>query len=141
MDRRGQLEDAIQSSEQIKQLLNGLYGGRTSSGEQAFDVEHGVYLEKLSQLNQTPLVSEQMLDIYVDQLKVATIDVPVLFVAATRDDALPPSMSKSMDRHIPNLTRKSVHTHHWALWEKPEEVNQIIQDWLKSTAPRRASHL
>ncbi|KAL9028020.1 MAG: hypothetical protein Q9196_003557, partial [Gyalolechia fulgens] len=63
----GQLENAVQSREQIKQLLNGLYGGRASSGEPAFDVEHGVHLDRLSQLNHTPLVSKQMLDIYANQ--------------------------------------------------------------------------
>lgn len=62
----GQLESAIQSREQIKQLLNGLYGGRTSSGEPGFDVEHGIHLDRLPQLNHTPLVSKQMLDIYAD---------------------------------------------------------------------------
>lgn len=162
----GQLEHVIQSRAQIKQLLNGLYGGRTPDGEQGFDVEHGVHLDRLSHLSRTPLLSEKMLDLYADQyakngihgalnwyksrkqnfedelvLESPTIDVPVLFIAATKDDALPPSMSKSMDRHIPRLTRKSVDTHHWALWEKPEEVNQLIRDWLNTVTLGRQSHL
>lgn len=63
----GRLEKVIKSKEQIKQLLNSLYGGRTSKGEPGFDVKHGIHLDRLSQLNRTPLVSNQMLEIYTDQ--------------------------------------------------------------------------
>lgn len=63
----GQLENAIQSWEQIKQMLNSLYGGRTPKGESGFDVEHGIHLDRLPQLNHTPLVSKEMLDLYAEQ--------------------------------------------------------------------------
>ncbi|KAL9049791.1 MAG: hypothetical protein Q9206_005356 [Seirophora lacunosa] len=142
----GQLEDTIQSKEQIRQLLNALFGGRTSTGEPGFDVEHGIHLDRLHRLEDATLVGEEMLDYYANQyalnetgtvrvwaltphgirLEKKTIDIPVLHIAATKDEALPPSMSKAMDRYIPQLTRKSVDTHHWALWEKPDEVNHII---------------
>ena len=69
------------------------------------------------------------------------IHVPVLFIAATKDEALPPSMSKNMDQYIPLLRRKAVETHHWALWEKPAEVNQIIQEWLEENVAKHESHL
>ena len=59
------------------------------------------------------------------------ITIPVLFVQALRDQALPPHMGKAMQKHLPNLTLKQVNTSHWALWEKPEEVNEIIAGWLK----------
>lgn len=62
------------------------------------------------------------------------IEVPVLFIQALRDEALPPHLGKSMARHIPKLTLKQVNTSHWALWEKPEEVNEIIATWLKDVA-------
>ncbi|KAL8805320.1 MAG: hypothetical protein Q9200_005468 [Gallowayella weberi] len=161
-----ELEDTIQSREQIRQLLNGLYGGMTQSGLSAFEVKTGVHLDRLPRLDHTKSVSERMLDFYADQyarngihgtlnwyrnreqnfqdelkLEKTTIDVPVLFVAATKDEALPPSMSQTMNKHIPNLTRKSVDTHHWALWEKPEEVNQIIGEWLGNVKKHGESHL
>ncbi|KAI4286310.1 MAG: hypothetical protein L6R35_004434 [Caloplaca aegaea] len=63
----GQLENAIQSKEQIRQLLNGLYGGRTATGEPGWDVEHGIYLDRLHRLKDTVLVSKEMLDYYADQ--------------------------------------------------------------------------
>lgn len=69
------------------------------------------------------------------------MDIPVLFIAATKDEALPPAMSKAMDKHIPNLTRESVDTRHWALWEKPDEVNQMIHGWLESVTRRRTGNL
>lgn len=40
-------------------------------------------------------------------------------------------MGKAMQKHLPNLTLKQVNTSHWALWEKPEEVNEIIAGWLE----------
>lgn len=63
----GQLEEAIQSREQIRQLLNGLYGGATSNGLSGFDVKTGVHLDRLPQLKQTKLMSERLLDFYADQ--------------------------------------------------------------------------
>lgn len=69
------------------------------------------------------------------------IDIPVLFIAATKDEALPPAMSQAMDKYIPDLTRKSVDTRHWALWEKPEAVNLIIREWLEDRTGQQKSHL
>ena len=39
-------------------------------------------------------------------------------------------MSKSMDVFIPNLTRGEVDAAHFALTQKPVEVNNVIQKWL-----------
>ena len=60
------------------------------------------------------------------------ITVPVLFIQALRDSALPPHLGKAMGKHIPKLTMKQVDTAHWALWEKPQELNEIIAEWLQS---------
>lgn len=62
------------------------------------------------------------------------ITAPVLFIQALRDQALPPHLGRSMAKTIPQLTLKRVDTSHWALWEKPEEVNRIIAQWVKETA-------
>jgi soluble epoxide hydrolase/lipid-phosphate phosphatase len=59
------------------------------------------------------------------------IKQPVLFIQATYDSVLKPEMSKSMDAFIPNLTRGEVAATHWALTQKPEEVNQIVRQWLE----------
>lgn len=59
------------------------------------------------------------------------IQIPTLFIQALRDQALPPHLAKSMAKQLPRLTLKQVDSSHWALWEKPEEVNTIIGTWLK----------
>lgn len=63
----GQLEEVIRSREQIRQLLNGLYGGMTSEGLPGFDVKTGVHLDGLPQLRHTKLMSKRLLDFYADQ--------------------------------------------------------------------------
>jgi soluble epoxide hydrolase / lipid-phosphate phosphatase len=31
---------------------------------------------------------------------------------------------------IPMLRRREVDAGHWALWEKPEEINRIVKEWM-----------
>jgi len=62
---------------------------------------------------------------------VPKIEHELLFVLATRDQAIKPFMAEKMRERVPNLTRKEVQTGHWALWEKPDECNRIIGDWLE----------
>lgn len=61
---------------------------------------------------------------------VGVIDIPVLFVGAALDFALPPAMSVGMERCVPKLTRREVHATHWALVQVADEVNGHIVDWL-----------
>lgn len=63
--------------------------------------------------------------------KVIKIDQPCLFVFATRDMALQEWMTKQMESRIPKLTRRTVEASHWALWEKPDEVNKHIGEWVQ----------
>ncbi|EHY58217.1 hypothetical protein HRR83_004924 [Exophiala dermatitidis] len=65
-----------------------------------------------------------------DVLRDTTIQQEVLFVLATRDQALKPFMADRMADRIPNLTRREVNASHWALWERPDECNRLIGDWL-----------
>ena len=62
-----------------------------------------------------------------------SIDMPVLFIAASRDAALPPAMSAQMEKFVPRLTRMEVNASHWAQTEKAQEVNVIIRAWLTAT--------
>jgi soluble epoxide hydrolase/lipid-phosphate phosphatase len=57
--------------------------------------------------------------------------MPVLFVAGKRDGALPPALSQGMEKSFRSLTRGEVDASHWALWERPAEVNQFIREWLE----------
>lgn len=69
------------------------------------------------------------------------ITCPVLFILANRDSALPPFMSKGMERHIPNLTRREVDASHWALWQTPEVVNKFLKEWIEERVLKEASKL
>ncbi|KAJ6099333.1 hypothetical protein N7467_000868 [Penicillium canescens] len=155
----GELEKVIQSEDDIRQFLLALYGGRNDRGEVGFDAYHGVLVDRLGGLKRSKLLAEDEVEFYVrefgrsgvrgplnwyrtrqinyrDELAILDrkIEVPTLFIQALRDQALPPHLGKSMAKHIPSLTVKQVNTSHWALWEKPQEVNEIIEGWLREKA-------
>lgn len=73
------------------------------------------------------------------QIEKDTIDIPVLYIQATNDAALPPSLSEGMERFVTNLTRKEVEASHWALWQKPGEINGMVREWLERTEKTRSS--
>ncbi|KAI9824499.1 MAG: hypothetical protein M1819_000854 [Sarea resinae] len=150
------VENSIRTKNRLRMFLRGLYGGLGPHGEMGFTVQEGVQLDKLELLGSSPLVSEKELDYYVDeydhnglhgplnwyrtrevnykdelQLTKRSIDIPVLFIVATKDAALPPSMSEGMEKYLPQLTRQSVDAGHWALWQAPEQVNRYIGGFLE----------
>lgn len=67
------------------------------------------------------------------------VKVPSLFIAASRDAALPPALSQSMDEQFEDLTKAEVDASHWALVEKADEVNSIVSEWLDKKTPSKAS--
>lgn len=75
------------------------------------------------------------------RLKKDSIDIPVLFIQATKDEALPPAMSAGMEKFIHKLTGRSVNTSHWALWEAPEQVNGLVKEWLEDVSQGLKSSL
>jgi pimeloyl-ACP methyl ester carboxylesterase len=60
------------------------------------------------------------------------ISIPALFIGATKDAFLKPETWKGMEKYLPNLTSKTVEASHWALTQKPEEVNGFIRNWLEA---------
>ena len=66
------------------------------------------------------------------RLQKKTIDIPVLFILARADAALPARMAEGMERFVTRLTRREVGGGHWALWEGGGgEVNGILGGWLE----------
>ena len=59
------------------------------------------------------------------------IEQPCLFIAGKKDFVLKPEMSHGMERFIPELRKGEVDSGHWALTQKPAEVNKFIQQWLE----------
>ncbi|KAG7115590.1 Epoxide hydrolase srdG like protein [Verticillium longisporum] len=61
--------------------------------------------------------------------------MPGLYVGATMDTALPPSMSAGMERYFPEgLARGEVVSSHWALWQAAAGVNKIVGEWIAQLA-------
>ncbi|KAF2477393.1 alpha/beta-hydrolase [Lindgomyces ingoldianus] len=153
----GEVEKSVNSEESVRQFLKGLYGGRGPNGEYAFDPHKGVLPENLSKIGNSKILNGKVLDYYVKEYSrhgihstlnwyrtrmvnweedlalqdKKTISIPTLFVQATYDSVLKPEMSKTMEAFLPNLTRGEVAATHWALTQKPEEVNAILRNWLK----------
>ncbi|KAI8888328.1 alpha/beta-hydrolase [Backusella circina FSU 941] len=64
------------------------------------------------------------------------INQPAMMVIADLDRALPPSMSAGMDKFIPKLEMHTVTgSGHWILWERPEECNALLKQWLSKVYP------
>ena len=63
----GAVEEHIKTTAQIKQFLNGLYGGKGPNGEVGFDVRKGVLFENLPILRKTPLLDEEVLEYYAEE--------------------------------------------------------------------------
>ncbi|KAF7545636.1 hypothetical protein G7Z17_g9023 [Cylindrodendrum hubeiense] len=153
------VESKLQGKEKVRQFLNALYGGRGPNGEVGFKALDGVQFDNLPLLGPAPLLSEEELNYYTqeylrngapemrgplnwyrlrklnfdDELELAGKDhkfaMPALFITATDDVALPPSMSKGMDKHFDNLTRGEVKATHWALTQASEGVNAQVAKW------------
>lgn len=65
----GEIEERLQSKEEIRGFLNAMYGGAAQGGGQAFDAEKGVNMELLAsgKLQKTPLLSHTELDFYAQE--------------------------------------------------------------------------
>ncbi|MDA9230511.1 alpha/beta hydrolase [Alphaproteobacteria bacterium] len=60
------------------------------------------------------------------------ITVPSLMICAEDDQALPPSMAQGMDKYISDLETYLIpDCGHWTQSEKPEELSNLLVDWLK----------
>ncbi|UKZ54845.1 hypothetical protein TrVGV298_008659 [Trichoderma virens] len=66
------------------------------------------------------------------------LEQPALFIAASKDTALPPAMSQGMEAGFKDLTRGEVDATHWALTQAGPEVNELISNWLTkvNSAPK-----
>lgn len=54
------LENAIKSKHDMRNLLKGVYGGKGLNGEIALDPLKGVIFENVDKLQMTPLLSEEV---------------------------------------------------------------------------------
>jgi soluble epoxide hydrolase/lipid-phosphate phosphatase len=47
------------------------------------------------------------------------------------DSIVTDELVNKMGEHVSNLTLKNVDASHWLLWEKPEEVNGLVTEWMR----------
>ncbi|KAF3916087.1 hypothetical protein ABW20_dc0103197 [Dactylellina cionopaga] len=131
-------------------------GSRKTSGTEGINVDKDV-MKSVGDMPRGWVISEEDLEWYVDKfyengmhgplgyyknrlknyndelvIRDPTIKVPVLFVGATRDAAVPPFMAAGQGKYIPNLTSTQVEASHWMVWEKTDEVNGIITNWVEN---------
>lgn len=155
------VEQRIQGEEKVRQFLNGMYGGFGPNGEVGFKPTEGVLFDNLPLLRRTSLLSDEELDYYTQQYmrreapqmrgplnwyrardptfeeelplagKGLKLEMPALLVTASRDKALPPSMSAGMERHFTKLAREEVDASHWALTHAADNVNALLKEWLE----------
>ena len=63
----GDVEQHIQTPEQIRQFLHGMYGGKTADGKRCFDPRTGVIFDALPGMQRSPLYTDEMMDYYVQE--------------------------------------------------------------------------
>jgi len=60
-----------------------------------------------------------------------TVNAPSLWIGAELDLFLPPEAAAGMDTLVPDLETAIIKDcGHWITWEKPDELNRIVIDWL-----------
>ncbi|KAJ4179480.1 hypothetical protein NW759_017293 [Fusarium solani] len=154
-----EVESRIQGKEKVRQFLNAMYGGRGPNGESGFSTKDGILFDNLPLLERSRLLTEEEHEYYAeqyaargspeirgplnwyrthelnhrDEVEMAKTGhrfaMPALFITATEDSALPPAMSRGMEKSFDNLTRGEVRASHWALWQAAEDVNRQIAEW------------
>ncbi|NNL89476.1 MAG: alpha/beta hydrolase [Marinicaulis sp.] len=59
------------------------------------------------------------------------VRAPSLWIGAELDLFLPPESADGMEALVPNLERRIIEgAGHWLTWERPNEMNALIIDWL-----------
>jgi soluble epoxide hydrolase/lipid-phosphate phosphatase len=154
----------------IKQFLKGIYGARSKDGQPIFSTDHGCYFDRLEGISSSPLVTDAEIDFYTEKYKrngmrgptnwyrtgqlnfedekeiaesekEIKFQMPFLFITATKDAALPPKLGEGMEKHFRSLTKGQVDASHWALWEKPAEINQYLEEFLVGQIRARKASL
>lgn len=54
------VEAGVQSEDDIRKFLSGMYGGRTAEGQVMFDPKTGVLLDRLPFIGKSPLLSDKV---------------------------------------------------------------------------------
>ncbi|KAI2637397.1 alpha/beta-hydrolase [Xylaria nigripes] len=145
----------------IRGFLNGLYHGLTPDGKPVFSTAVGLIEERVDNVSQSPLMSKEMTDFYVqeysrnglhspcnwyrtrpinadDEIQMAKenfkFPMPAMLLMADRDAALPLSLAEGQEKYFAaGLKIETIKDcSHWAMIQRPAEVNEHIREFLKS---------
>ncbi|KAK5629637.1 hypothetical protein RRF57_005352 [Xylaria bambusicola] len=157
----GAEEIVAKSPERIRGFINGIFGGTTPEGKPVFSINVGVLEENIDSIGQSPLMSKEMTDYYVqefsrhgihgpcnwyrtrelngDDEEVMAKDsfkypMPAMLLMADQDAALPAWMAIGQEQYFAaGLKLETLEgCSHWAMIQKPAEVNKHIGDFIKS---------
>ncbi|KAI1180363.1 Alpha/Beta hydrolase protein [Nemania sp. FL0916] len=157
----GAEEIIAKKPERLRNFLNGIYGGTTPEGKPAFTVATGVVEENIDSIGASPLIGKEMADFYVQEFsrhgmhgpcnwyrtrevngddEAALVQdgfkfsVPAMLLMADQDAALPVWMATGQEQHFAAGLKLETLTDcsHWAMIQKPAEVNKHIGDFIKS---------
>jgi epoxide hydrolase 4 len=132
--------DDFSMMDQIMQRIGG-------SGARLSDEEDEVYREAWSQpgalrggLNyyRAARMGEQVAaggvpEEYASKITSKTVKVPTMVVWGEKDSVLLPTLTRGLDQWIPDLRTEIVAgAGHWVPYERPDEVNQLIRDFVGS---------
>jgi soluble epoxide hydrolase/lipid-phosphate phosphatase len=66
------------------------------------------------------------------------VRLPSLFVGATEEIFASPKQVAAMDKYIPDLEVAIIEDcGHWTQQEKPQELNEVMLDWLARRYPAK----
>ncbi|KAI1816807.1 alpha/beta-hydrolase [Poronia punctata] len=159
----GKAEEIVgKSPERLRKFINAIYGGKTPDGKGAFTTDEGVVEANIDNIGQSPLMSEEMTDFYVqefarnggihapcnwyrtrvlnspDEIELAKtpfkFPMPAMLLMADKDDALPTSMAANQHKHFAAGLKMDTlkDCSHWAMVQKPAKVNEHIGQFIKS---------
>jgi soluble epoxide hydrolase/lipid-phosphate phosphatase len=72
------------------------------------------------------------------ELSGGVMDMPVLFVEAAFGrvcDTADSSLAAGMEQSCKDLTYVSIESGHWVALEKPEQVNDALEQWVREKTP------
>jgi soluble epoxide hydrolase/lipid-phosphate phosphatase len=69
----GEVEPKINSKEEIRQFLNGMYGARGPNGETTFSPEKGILFENLPKVGATKLMSKKVSQQLLESVFIAVL--------------------------------------------------------------------
>ncbi|KAJ4355903.1 uncharacterized protein N0V89_003928 [Didymosphaeria variabile] len=143
---------------QVRSFLNAGFGGLTEDGRGGLSPFEGMQYDIIPLLRNQTLVNPEDFEIYVeninqkgmsggfnwyrtrrmnweDELPLAKrgdfkYRTPHLFIPATNDSFMPPELYTNMGQYFESETVEPVEAGHWAMWEKPDQVNEILRRWI-----------